>query len=178
MADDDFAPGATPFVILVLFGIVVFLYFNQPPPVVVLAPTGATLSVHAYTPNWTVFYCEVADRMTPCDLKPGDVIEAWGTVSSNALKENNAPVQITPKGIAVRDLVDKSTPYVNNLPRFALIGRMRGSQPFLIGNSYTVQNSGQLELLVNGDYRDKWGRTHDEWFGTENRGDFTVRLKR
>lgn len=170
--------GLTSFVVLGLLGIIFFLYTNQPAPVQVITP-GSAQPIAANSSAWQTFSCEVNGTMTPCPLRSGDELEAWGVVTSRSLKDSNTGQRLEVSATGVADKDPESIPYVKSLPRFALIGRMKGdSHPFLFGTSYTLQQSGELELMVNGDYRDKFGRPHLEWFNTENSGQFTVRLKR
>jgi hypothetical protein len=133
--------------------------------------------------GWQMTYCQnTAGQTVPCEFSVGDTIEAYGTVTSRAIRESdNSIVPIGPCGI--HDVDKDSQPYVPGLPRYAAIGRMRFtgggySEPFRICGSTTLPGRGFLEVRVNGDYRDKFGRTHDEWFGELNRGSFKLRLNK
>lgn len=137
------------------------------------------------TASWQAVYCEniTTGRMERCEFFEGHVVEAWGTIQNKFVKDiaTGNVVPIGPRGISDDD--PESSPYVPELPRFALLGRLRYmngvySEPFVIGPRYLVPAQGTLEVIVNSDYRDKFGRTHPEWFNEFTDQQFQIRINK
>jgi len=140
------------------------------------------------TDDWQLVPClnVATKKYEACKVFPGDVIEGYGIIKTDAVKDPRIPgwdkrLPIGPCGIP--DINLNTKPFIPDLPRYALIGRTiaedgQRSKPFTICDGYTIIEYGSLETMVNSDYRDRFGRTHGEWADMQNKGSFGLRIKR
>jgi hypothetical protein len=78
-------------------------------------------------------------------------IVASGRVSTPRLKRANStrPIQVGPRGANVPELQIADWREENDFPAFALLGRVEGGAPFLVGAAAETRTPGRLELKIN-----------------------------
>lgn len=83
-----------------------------------------------------------------------------GTVSTPRLahdtaSERDKPYEIGPEGAMVPEELIRDWRELDDFPAFALVGRVNGGRPFLIGRTCQISTPGRLELKINTPLWDK-----------------------
>jgi hypothetical protein len=63
--------------------------------------------------------------------------------------EPNKPYEVGPEGAGVKEVLIPDWREVDAFPAFALLGRVAGGEPFLVGRRANVAMPGRLELKIN-----------------------------
>jgi hypothetical protein len=141
--------GRTNAVLAIVFTALVMFYFDSVrerlfPP---MYDDAGSFSRVDPRPGW------IDTGITVQEHRPIGIV-ANGRVSTPRLTiatatDPNKPYEVGPEGAGVKEAVIPDWREVDAFPAFALLGRVAGGKPFLVGRRANVTTPGKLELKIN-----------------------------
>ena len=136
-------------VILILFATMVLFYFDEVrerllPP---MYDDASSFSRVEPRPGWTDTGIIVRENRPVAVIASGKISTPRLTHSTASVR--NKPFEIGPEGADLREELLPDWREEDDFPAFALLGRVNGGKPFLVGRGLRITTSGRLELKIN-----------------------------